>query len=222
MFKKKRKISVLELEEYMLQKKEDFMVFAITGECEEKFFPEYFDMTEEELEERQRQKEEWEKKKNACGGGEVRYNLGTTSFDDYLPEEVEYDKIKDARDAAMLFVEERLGRDFGEELERLVKEKGIKPSKFQSDACISAATYSNIIRNGVKPTRETALACAVGLGLSIAKADELLSKAGYNMSISDMRDVIIMCYLDKKEYNVKEINDVLYERGLPLIGQRSK
>lgn len=149
----------------------------------------------------------------------IRFNFGETTVDDYLPESF-YAERENIRDVALNLMKDKLQESFAEGLKRLIEEKNMTPPEFQRKACITPATYSNIVRNGVIPKKDTALACAVGLELSIDEADKLIGKAGYVLTPSDLRDVIVMSYLDRKDYDVIEINEVLLARNLPLIGQR--
>ena len=70
-----------------------------------------------------------------------------------------------------------------------------------------------------KPSKDTAIAVCFGLRLRIWNATDLLQRAGYTLSHSDKRDVIIEYFLKVKKYNLDDVNAVLYELGQKTIGR---
>ena len=68
------------------------------------------------------------------------------------------------------------------------------------------------------PSGHTALAFAVALELPIEQTRELLMKAGYTLSRSIFFDVILEYCILQENYNIHEINAILYEYDLPLLG----
>ena len=70
-----------------------------------------------------------------------------------------------------------------------------------------------------KPSKDTALALSFALELSINQTNDLLSRAGYSLSHSDKRDIIIEFFFREKIYNITEINCVLENLGQKIIGR---
>lgn len=70
-----------------------------------------------------------------------------------------------------------------------------------------------------KPSKDTAIAIALALRLSLSEANELLARAGYTFSHSDKRDIIIEYFFNKGCYNLSDINSVLFDLGQKTIGR---
>ena len=69
-----------------------------------------------------------------------------------------------------------------------------------------------------KPTKYTVLAFAIALELTLQETKDLMETAGLALSKSILFDVIVSCFIEKKHYDVFELNDVLFEYDQPLLG----
>lgn len=116
-------------------------------------------------------------------------------------------------------IPQNLDKSFGEMLVWWVSEKGMKPSEFYDRANITKQSYSNLVSHtNITPKKNTALACVIGLELKLDEAEDLLKRAGYSLSESNLTDVIVKCYIEQEVYDIFEINEVLYERDLQVLG----
>ena len=70
-----------------------------------------------------------------------------------------------------------------------------------------------------KPAKDTAIALAFALKLTISDANDLLSRAGYAFSHSDKRDLVIEYFFRKGVFNLTDINIVLDRLGFKLLGK---
>jgi hypothetical protein len=68
------------------------------------------------------------------------------------------------------------------------------------------------------PSKRTAIALAVALELSLDETNNLLKRAGYALSHAVMFDVIVEYFITNGKYDIFEINEVLFEYDLPLLG----
>ena len=102
---------------------------------------------------------------------------------------------------------------FSEMVERIIVEKGMKSTEFYKAADIDRKTYS-AMRNNIKyqPKKETAIASCFGLKLDLKQSFILLCTAGYSLSSSIKRDVIIMYAINSK-LTVDDANELLDAAG---------
>lgn len=107
---------------------------------------------------------------------------------------------------------------FTEHLLHLLQEGGEKDSVVYRRAEISRQLFHKIISNrDYQPTKDTAVQLAIGLKLDLAQTQLLLGKAGYALTRSSKMDIVIQYYIERQTYNVKFINEALYDCGLPLL-----
>lgn len=107
---------------------------------------------------------------------------------------------------------------FTEMMERLILEKRMKPSHCYKKANMDKRRFSKIkCDKYYHPQKETAIRLALALELDLEQTKEFLMKAGYALSHSDKRDVIVEFFIKEKQYNLMEIDGVLFEKGLKLL-----
>ena len=108
-----------------------------------------------------------------------------------------------------------------EKLIELIKEKGKKPADIYKKAEIDKALFSKIKSDkNYHPSKETALAFAIALHLSLEETQDLIGRAGYALSSSLKRDLIVRCYIESKNYNVNDLNGKLIDYGFdPLTNK---
>lgn len=85
-------------------------------------------------------------------------------------------------------------------------------------ACVSKQVFSKIRKGHYRPKKNTVLALSVALKLSLDETSELLSYAGYALSRNDKVALIVSYYIENKHYDVFDINFMLIDFDLPLIG----
>ncbi|MDR3225774.1 MAG: RNase III inhibitor, partial [Clostridiales Family XIII bacterium] len=71
---------------------------------------------------------------------------------------------------------------------------------------------------GYMPSKRTAIALAIALELTLKETDDLLERAGFALSHSQMFDVIIEYFIVNGKYDIFEINEVLFKYDQPLLG----
>lgn len=108
---------------------------------------------------------------------------------------------------------------FGEMCDWWMDVKGIKIGEFYSASNLSRATYSNIKKkSGAIPKLSSALACVIGLRLDREQADDLLKRAGLALTMYNPIMRIVISYIERGNYDIDEINGVLYDSDLVELG----
>ena len=108
---------------------------------------------------------------------------------------------------------------FTQRLRELILEKGLKNSVVYKRANISKQLFSKIINDpDARPTKPTAIALALVLELDLEGTRDLIGRAGYALTNSSTFDLIIRYFIERKQYNVVEINIALYEFDQSLLG----
>ncbi len=108
---------------------------------------------------------------------------------------------------------------FSETLLTLIDRTGKKDSEIYTRANVSRQHFSKIRNNpDYKPTKATAIAFAIALELDLEQTRDLIGRAGYALTNSSKFDVIIMYFIQEKNYNMFDINAALFEFDQSLLG----
>ena len=112
-----------------------------------------------------------------------------------------------------------LDAGFSETLLQLIDRTGKKDSEIYKKANVDRKLFSKIRNNmDYRPSKTTALAFAFALELDVEETKDFISRAGFALSHSSKFDVIVEYFLVNRNYNVFELNEVLFAFDQPLVG----
>ena len=95
-----------------------------------------------------------------------------------------------------------------------------KNSAIYNAAKMDRRLFSKIMSDrNYKPSKDTAIALVLALHLNLEQAEDLLKRAGYSLSHSNKRDIVIEYFIREEVYDLMVINDVLYKLGEKKIGR---
>lgn len=117
-------------------------------------------------------------------------------------------------------LEPAMNMTFVDALNRHIRMKGWKNSSVYKAAQMDRRLFSKIISDRwYQPSKDTALALAIALGLNLSQTVDLLERAGYTLSHSNKRDVIIEYFIRECVFELSDINEVLYKLDQKIIGR---
>ena len=114
---------------------------------------------------------------------------------------------------------EKEDRSFADMCEWWCKEKGLTKKEFYNRANINKSMFWGMKHHPDQIPRKTnALACVIGLSLNYDQAIDLLQRAGLTLSKYYETDLIVEYFIREKNYDIDEINALLYQKDLSLLG----
>ena len=120
-----------------------------------------------------------------------------------LKQEFQFDQLEDT---------------FTEKLFSLIVEKNLSDVEVYKKANLSRKHFSKIRSNiHYQPSKQTAIALAIALELTLQETLDLLKCAGYTLSNSKKFDVIIKHFIEKRNYSIFDINETLFEFGEQIL-----
>ncbi|WP_188456469.1 hypothetical protein [Virgibacillus oceani] len=108
---------------------------------------------------------------------------------------------------------------FAETLFNFIDQKGLSDADVYKKAGIDRRHFSKIRSNpDYRLGKNAAISLAIALQLNSEETDQLLSAAGYSLSDNDTFDLIIKFCLEKKIYDIDDVNQALEHFSIkPLI-----
>ena len=102
---------------------------------------------------------------------------------------------------------------------KLIDKKGMTDVQCYKKANVSKGTFWKINNDPrYKPSKQTVLAFAIALELSLEETEQLLKTVGLSLSHSNLADLIIEFYISNGNYDIFEINSALYRYDQVCLG----
>ena len=114
---------------------------------------------------------------------------------------------------------DHLDASFAQAVLALIDARGLTDAQVYHRANLSRQLFSKIRKDdGYRPTKQTAIALAVALELTIDETQDLLRRAGLALSPSSKFDVIVSYFIEHGNYDIYELNAMLFAFDQPLLG----
>ena len=107
---------------------------------------------------------------------------------------------------------------FSQILFQLIDSKGLIDVDVYKKANIDRRHFAKLRKKSYRPGKQTVLALAVALELTIEETASLLEHAGFSLSPIQEFDVIVTRYISKGCYDIGKINEALHKYDQPLLG----
>ena len=112
-------------------------------------------------------------------------------------------------------VDDNLSNSWQEALFSFIDAKGLNDVDVYKNAEITKQTFSKIRSDSnYHPDKDTAIRLCIGLKLNLDDTLDLIGKAGYTLSASIKRDLVIKYFIENEEYDIGTIDCVLEELKL--------
>ncbi len=114
---------------------------------------------------------------------------------------------------------EQVDESFAQALLRLIDQKHMSDAACYKKANIDRRLFNKIKNHSdYKPSKQTALAFAIALELTLPQTKELLMKAGFALSHSSKADIVVEYCISRGVYDIIEINQILFRLDLQPLG----
>jgi len=122
--------------------------------------------------------------------------------------------------ALRIVLRKPIGKTFSELLFQYIRDRGYRETYVYRRAQIDRKLFSKIRNDrNYKPARDTVIAFALALGCTQEEADKLLKSAGFQLSDSSRRDILIEYCFVHHIYDVMAANELLDGAGEKIIGR---
>ena len=112
-----------------------------------------------------------------------------------------------------------MDKSFAYKLFDLIDERGMTDVECYKKANVSKQTWYKIMNEkNYKPSKNTVIAFAIALELTLEETNHLLATVGFALSKSNKFDIIIEYFLINGEYNIFTINETLFKFDQACLG----
>ncbi len=130
-----------------------------------------------------------------------------------------FNRDEKARNRELEDMLSELDDNFAVTLLKLIDKTGMSDVECYKKANVSKQTWYKIMNDkNYKPSKNTVIAFAIALRLSLEETKELLATVGFTLSKSSKFDVIIEYFLENEEYDIYTVNETLFKFDQPCLG----
>ncbi len=112
-----------------------------------------------------------------------------------------------------------LDESFSDTVLKLIDERGLKDSDVYNSINMDRRLFSKLRNNDYNPSKQTAISLCIGLKLDLDQCNDLLGKAGYTLSHSNMADVIVEYFIRNRIYDIYTIDEALLHYDQKPLGR---
>lgn len=117
-------------------------------------------------------------------------------------------------------IENNTNMSFVDKMLEYINTKHMRDSDVYKAAQVDRRLFSKIVSDRTyKPAKDTCIAISLALKLSLSEANDFLSRAGYVLSHSSKRDVVIEYFFREQIYDLDDVNEVLFRLEQKTIGR---
>ncbi len=122
-------------------------------------------------------------------------------------------------DKSLYMVDRKDELSFRDHLTKLLIEKNIDNKVAYKRSNVTKGAFSKILCGDTKnPQKKTVLGFCIGLRLTLAESAELLASADMAFNPYNKRDLLVMQCIETGQYDIDEINAMLFACEQPLLG----
>lgn len=148
---------------------------------------------------------------------EIRYSLASPEDRAQLSDEAESFFARYRKGAG----EKQEPPTFVDYLMSYIIASGMSNVEVYKRANLSKSVFSATISNRKRiPKKSTVIALAIALRLDLKETERLMMKAGYTFSNAIVSDLVVVHFINKGNFDIDEINEVLYDLRQPLLGSK--
>lgn len=108
---------------------------------------------------------------------------------------------------------------FSTKLLKYIDQTGLMDSVIYKKAGLDRRHFSKIrCDKDYRPKKATAMALCLALELSMEQVEEMLGLAGYSLAYNDVGDLIVRYCIEKRIYDLMNVNNALEYFGMKVLG----
>ena len=144
----------------------------------------------------------------------VRDNYDEKSVSDFMR------KLTDSEGIEISALDKNINMSFVDKMLDYIDKKQLRDSAVYKAAQVDRRLFSKIVTDrNYKPAKDTCMSLIFALHLNLEETNDLLSRAGYTLSHSSKRDIVLEYFIKEKVYNLNDINEILYRLGQKTLGR---